>query len=133
MELKELAILCAAEIRAHFNARGVEGFEYAEGLILGALNRAIDEHVSTLARAPRDEAGVLTETPTPVVTVESGHISLDVTVNAKGDYQYGAKVVMPIVPSGAVDLDASNARVLAGAQLEMAEAFLKERYGRATP
>jgi hypothetical protein len=63
-----------------------------------------------------------------VVQVEGGHISLEVQVNAKGDFQYAAKIVMPFQHGENPD----PLRQMAEMELEEAEKFLRARYGRPT-
>lgn len=65
--------------------------------------------------------------------VGSGHISLETGVTAKGEPTYGAKIVMPFVSPDHPEHGAlvERLRILAQEQLEAAETFLRERYGRA--
>jgi hypothetical protein len=109
----ELARLCAEAIQDQVVRNGVLDVDTATHLILGALNRALDEQTRSVSE---------------VINVESGHVSVDVGTTAKGELTYSAKVVMPFVGADA----AAGAREDAQAELERAEAFLRERYGRST-
>lgn len=63
--------------------------------------------------------------------VGSGHISLETGVTAKGEPTYSVKLVLPFAQDDNPWLDVPARRLLAQEQLEAAEAFLRERYGRA--
>lgn len=114
MTVPDLARLCSEQIVERIcSAPGLNDAErlaLVESYVRGAITRAIEE------------AGRAT------YVVQSGHVSLDVSINAKGDYQYGAKTVMPI--DGLEPEKAGEARERAQAELERAEAFLRAKYGR---
>jgi hypothetical protein len=122
MAPQDLARLCAREILDRLIApprmTEAERIAAVESYVQGAINRARADLVEELR--PALEARV--------VQVETGHVSVDVGITAKGEYQYSAKVVLPFV--GTADADLDEARGRAEWQLERAEAFLKSKYGR---
>lgn len=120
MSTAEIAQAAAEHIAAAITRQAREAWcseqgivDIAEPVIRGAIARALEEAVQPPART---------------FVVQGGHVSLDLNLNAKGELQYGAKVVMPI--DGLAPADAGLARERAQTELERAEAFLRTRYGR---
>lgn len=128
MSSLDLARQAAEQIVASLHAAGLLTGGVAEGEMITATQYALHAMEQAVELALGNPRETLTETRT--VTVEAGHISLDVNLNAKGELQYGAKVVMPMVPIPAADLAA--ARLQAQSELEQAEEFLRSKYGRTT-
>lgn len=119
MTAPDLARLCAEQvIERLFEGRreplpADERLALVESYVRGAITRALEEAGQPEART---------------FMVQSGHVSLDLNLNAKGDLQWGCKVVMPI--DGLEPERAAQVRELAQRELEGAELFLKTRYGR---
>lgn len=83
MSTAELARLCAVQLVQRLSdtprLTDEERIALVESYVAGALNRALSE----AGRAP-------------TFVVQSGHVSLDLNLNAKGELQYGAKLMLPI-------------------------------------
>lgn len=99
-----------------------------------------DAHASEIFYELTQHVGALIDKSDPAgaatmrdITVESGHVSLEVGTTAKGEYTYSAKVVMPFFPDaiGNVNgVEAERAREIAQENIASAETFLRTRYGR---
>lgn len=122
MSAAELAHRCAKDVMDRVEtAREGPGrpLDYGEKLALvetfvrAAIERALEE-------AGRSEQRTF--------VVQGGHVSLDLNLNAKGELQWGAKLMLPV--DGLEPERVAEVRELAQRELQLAETFLQSRYGR---